>query len=170
MTVGINAHECDAGSEPLVLEVEQGTEIVRPNPPPHTAGAIYRLNGATALRDGRVFLVGMETPTGGSDFATLGYRYDPVTVQWESFKPLDPDSTEDFTNQLWDVAEAPNGRIYAAGRAHYYTDLHYHIGLIESFDGTAWEYHDLPQGFRNGIHSMLWGIAIRSDGQAPRTS
>ena len=166
ITAGIAAADCDYLPDPIVLEVEQGVEIVHPNPPPYTNGFWYSISALTALNDGNIFMVGGESFFGGADFRTLSYRYDPVTQEYTFYKPLDPDSTQSFLNQLWDVKVSPNGLIYAVGRVHYiYNSLHYRKVMIQSFDGESWRLHPLPVSFDGGHFSELSSLTILTNGQ-----
>jgi hypothetical protein len=97
---------------------------------------------------------------------TLAYRYDLVTQVYESFKPIDPDTIPNFTNQLWRVEQAPDGRVFAVGRTHYiYNNLHYRKALIQSFDGENWHLHPIPENFSQGYDNYVWGLSIHETGQ-----
>jgi len=166
IAAGIAAGECDYLPYPVVLEVEAGVEIIHPNPPPNTNGYWYSISALTALDDGDIFMVGGESFFGGSEFGTLAYWYNPVTQDYISFKPLDPDSTQNFLNQLWDVTVCPNGMIYAVGRIHYmYNNLHYRRGMIQSFDGESWKLHPVPETFNGGHYSELYGMTCLPNNQ-----
>jgi hypothetical protein len=167
-SVGLAAGDCDYLPWPIVLEVGEGVEMAHPNPPPKTPGFWYDLTGTILLADGKLFMVGHEAPPpmGGYNYSTLAYRYDPVTQVYESFKPLDPDTIPNFTNQLWGLEQSPDGRIFAVGRTHYtYTNLHYQRAMIQSFDGENWQLHPLPENFSQGHYSSLWDLAIHQTGQ-----
>jgi hypothetical protein len=160
LSTGPDASDCDYLPYPLVLEVEQGVEIVHPIPPPATNGYFYDISAMTVLKNGDIFMVAHESPFGGSDFSTLSYRYNPVTQEYTFYKPIDPDSTENFTNQLWALEVTPSGLIYAVGRTHYICDgLHFWKAMIQSFDGERWRLHPLPVPFNEGYVSQLWGMA-----------
>jgi hypothetical protein len=166
LSAGPAATDCDYLPYPLVMEVELGVEIIHPIPPPATNGYFYDITAMTVLDNGDVFMVGHESPFGGSDFSTLSYRYNPVTQEYTFYKPLDPDSTGNFSNQLWAVEAAPNGLIYAVGRVHYiYNGLHYRRAMIQSFDGESWRLHPVPETFNGGHYSELWGMTTHANNQ-----
>lgn len=166
ITAGIAAGDCDYLPYPVILEVEEELEIIHPNPPPTTSGYWYSITALTTLNSGDIFMVGGESFFGGSNFHTLAFKYNPVTQIYQSFKPLDPDTTESNTNNLWDVVECPNGKIYAVGRTHYiYQNLHYRRAMIQSFDGETWKLHPLPTSFGEGHYSELWGMTMLANGQ-----
>lgn len=166
LAAGIAAGDCDYLPYPVVLEIEQGVEIIHPNPPPYTIGYWYSISAQTAIRGGDIFMVGGESFFGGSDFRTLAYKYNPVAQEYIFYKPLDPDSTEIFLNQLWDLEITADGPIYAIGRMHYmYNNLHYRRAMIQSFDGVSWRLHSLPASFDGGHFSELWGMTILPCGQ-----
>jgi len=159
LSVGPAAADCDYLPYPLVMELELGVEIVHPIPPPATNGYFYDISAMTVLDNGDVFMVAHESPFGGSDFSTLSYRYNPVTQEYTFYKPLDPDSTDNFTNQFWSLEATPNGLIYGVGRTHYiYEGLHFWKAMIQSFDGERWRLHPLPAPFNEGYVSQLWGM------------
>jgi len=169
LMVGRAADECDVLPYPLVLEWTGSSEIVRPNPPPHTPGAVYSLFSALALPGGGVFAVGVETPNGGSHFSTLGYRYDPIDQSWQEHKPLDPDQSTHpagFTNQLYALAQAADGRIFSAGRSHYIDTegLHHFLAMIQSFDGSHWRLHPVPDELSQGWGSQAGSILATTAG------
>jgi hypothetical protein len=166
LTAGPAAADCDYLPYPLVMEVELGVEIIHPIPPPATNGYFYDITAMTVSDNGDIFMVGHESPFGGSDFSTLSYRYNPVTQEYTFYKPLDPDSTGNFSNQLWAVEVAPNGLIYAVGRVHYiYNGLHYRRAMIQSFDGESWRLHPVPETFDGGHYSELWGMTTHANNQ-----
>src|SRR4030067_1069175 len=166
ITAGIAAGDCDYLPYPVVLEVEQGLEIIHPNPPPTTTGYWYSISALTALNNGNIFMVGGESPYGGVDSRTLAFRYNPVTQVYQSFKPLDPDLTQNSINNLWDVIECSNGKIYTVGRTHYiYQNLHYQRAMIQSFDGESWKLHPVTASFDGGHYSELWGMTKLANGQ-----
>jgi hypothetical protein len=165
-SVGSAAGDCDYLPWPIIMEIGEGVETVYPNPPPETPGFWYDLTGTTLLADGKLFMVGHEAPYGGSNFSTLAYRYDPAIQVYESFKPIDPDTMPDFTNQLWRVEQAPDGRVFAVGRTHYIlNNLHYQKSMIQSFDGENWHLHPIPEYFSQGYDNYVWDLAIHTSGQ-----
>ena len=166
ITAGIAAADCDYLPYPVVLEVETGLEIIHPNPPAYTKGYWYSISALTALNDGNIFMIGGESYFGGAEFRTLSYIYNPDRQEYNFYKPLDPDSSEIFLNQLWDVKAAPDGLIYAVGRAHYvYNNLHYRKAMIQSFDGEKWKLQSLPAFFDGGHFSELSGLTVLANGQ-----
>ena len=166
ITAGIAASDCDYIPFPVVMEVESGTEIIHPNPPPATNNYWYYISALTTLSSGQIFMVGSESPLGAENSRTLGFIYNSVTQNYQSYKPIDPDSTQVSINNLWDVAEGANGLIYAVGRSHYiYQSLHYRKAMVQSFDGIKWSLHPLPQSFDEGLFSELWGMTILPNGQ-----
>jgi hypothetical protein len=165
-SVGAAADDCDYLPWPIVLEVGEGVEMVHPIPSPETPGFWYDLTGTTLLTDGKLFMVGHESPDGGSNFSTLAYRYDPATQVYESFKPIDQDTIPNYQNQLWRVEQAPDGRIFSVGRTHYiYNNLHKRRALIQSFDGENWHLHPIPENFSQGYDNYVWDLAIHPTGQ-----
>ncbi len=163
LAVGIAAGDCDYLNIPIVLLIDGATSTVLPNPPPWPGYPAYRLNYALTLADGRVLMVGMATPNGGSHFVTLGYVFDPATNGWMVTKPLDPDTSTHpagFTNQLWSLTPGLDGRIYAVGRYHYISDMgyHYYRALIESWDGANWRLEETPEEFGSPWNTQLWGV------------
>ncbi|MBE0662710.1 MAG: T9SS type A sorting domain-containing protein [Bacteroidales bacterium] len=167
-SVGSAAGDCDYLPWPLIMEVGEGVETVLPNPPPKTPGFWYDLTGTTLLADGKLFMVGHEAPFGGSNFSTLAYRYDPVIHLYESFKPIDQDTVTfpNYTNQLWRVEQAPDGRIFSVGRTSYmYDNLHLRRALIQSFDGENWHLHPIPEHFSQGYDNYVWDLTIHPSGQ-----
>ena|GEM_PF-4279572 len=166
LAAGPAAADCDYLPYPLVMEVELGVEIIHPIPPPATNGYFYDITAMTVLDNGDIFMVAHESPFGGSDFSTLSYRYNPVTQEYTFYKPLDPDSTGNFSNQLWAIEVTANGLIYAVGRVHYiYNGLHYRRAMIQSFDGESWRLHPVPETFDGGHYSELWGITTHANNQ-----
>lgn len=165
LTAGIAAGDCDVLPFPVVLEVEQGVEIVHPNPPPRTPYYWYSLNGACPLGDGRIFFVGRESPYGGSQSRTLSYRYHPTLRVYEFFKPLDPDQNGEYQNLLFDVERVPDGRLFAVGRITYYYDGWRYAAMVQSFDGQNWILQPLPDDFMLGVNSQLWGLAVAPGGE-----
>lgn len=166
LTAGPAADDCDYLPYPVVLEVEAGVQIIHPIPPPATNGYWYDISAMTVLNNGNIFMIGHESPLGGSNFSTLSYRYNPVTQEYTFYKPLDPDSTGNFLNQLWTVEVTPNGLIYAVGRVHYiYNGLHYRRAMIQSFNGEGWKLHPVPVTFDGGHYSELWGMTTHANNQ-----
>jgi hypothetical protein len=165
-SVGSAAGDCDYLPWPIVLEVGEGVEMAHPIPSPESPGFWYDLTGTTLLTDGKLFMVGHESPDGGSNYSTLAYRYDPATQMYESFKPIDQDTIPNYQNQLWRVEQAPDGRIFSVGRTHYiYNNLHKRRALIQSFDGENWHLHPIPENFSQGYDNYVWDLAIHPTGQ-----